>query len=258
MSSQHKQKITDLLVKELRNELEERVMDTTAKKADLVERLKNTLQEEGQDPETYLFKDKHAAVISSISKLSTDITSLENKVSGENSKVSENKVSGEISHVSLDVLKVSTDITSLENKISKVSGDISSLESKMTNENSASISKVTSDFDDKISSLKSTIKGKIKEMEKKMEETEKVDKGMEPILTDIKYDETKYKLEPRPIVEGSVSLARVKVPNFDGKSSWNSYKKQFETVSRAKGWSEKDKAVNLVIAFLDHSCRGDE
>uniref|UniRef100_A0A6P7FKW6 Scaffold attachment factor B2-like n=1 Tax=Diabrotica virgifera virgifera TaxID=50390 RepID=A0A6P7FKW6_DIAVI len=142
MSSQHKQKITDLLDKELRKELENRDMDTTGKKADLVERLKNALQEEGQHPETYLFEDKHAAVISSISKVSgevtqvsTDITSLENKVSA--------------------------DITSLEHKvfseILKVLGDISSLESKMTNEISASISKVTSDFDDKISSLKSTL-----------------------------------------------------------------------------------------------------
>uniref|UniRef100_A0A6P7FVL1 Uncharacterized protein LOC114333150 n=1 Tax=Diabrotica virgifera virgifera TaxID=50390 RepID=A0A6P7FVL1_DIAVI len=133
MSSQHKQKSTDLLVKALRNELEERVMDTTRKKADLVERLENALQEEGQDPETYVFDDNHSGLISSISKeisqVSTDITMLENKVSGE------------ISQASSDVLKVSTDITSLKNQISKVSGDISSLESKMTNEISASISK---------------------------------------------------------------------------------------------------------------------
>uniref|UniRef100_A0A6P7GWT3 Uncharacterized protein LOC114343257 n=1 Tax=Diabrotica virgifera virgifera TaxID=50390 RepID=A0A6P7GWT3_DIAVI len=171
MSSQHKQNITDLLVKELRNELEERDMDTTGKKADLVERLKNALQEEGQDPETYLFEDKHAALIS--------------------------KVSGEIS-------QISTDITS---------------------------------------------KDRIQGNEKKMEETEKVDKGMEPTLTDIKDDETKYKLEPRPIVEGSVSHAHVKVPNFDGKSSWNNYMKQFESAAIANGWSEKEKAVNLTIAL---------
>uniref|UniRef100_A0A6P7GJ60 Uncharacterized protein LOC114339534 n=1 Tax=Diabrotica virgifera virgifera TaxID=50390 RepID=A0A6P7GJ60_DIAVI len=119
----------------------------------------------------------------------------------------------------------------------------------MTNEISANISKVTSDFDDKILSIKSTFEEKIKEIEKKMEETEKVDKGMEPILTDIKNDETKYKLEPQSIVEGSVSLARVKVPNFDGKSSWNNYMKQFESAARANGWSEKEKAVNLTIAL---------
>uniref|UniRef100_A0A6P7FFD6 Scaffold attachment factor B1-like n=1 Tax=Diabrotica virgifera virgifera TaxID=50390 RepID=A0A6P7FFD6_DIAVI len=167
MSSQHKKKITDLLVKELRNELEERDLDTTGKKADLVERLKNALQEEGQDPETYLFEDKHAALIS--------------KVSGEISQVSTDGFSGEIWKVSSDVLKVSANITSLEHRVSsdilKVSGDISSLESKMTDEISVSISKVTSDFNDKISSLKSTFEEKIKEMKKKMEETEKLDKG---------------------------------------------------------------------------------
>uniref|UniRef100_A0A6P7F2P1 SAFB-like transcription modulator n=1 Tax=Diabrotica virgifera virgifera TaxID=50390 RepID=A0A6P7F2P1_DIAVI len=199
MSSQYKSKVCDLRVTELRTELENRELDSAGKKADLVDRLKNALQEEGHDPETYVFEDKHAVLISSISK---DITSLENKVSGE-------------------ISQVSADITSLEHKvsseISKVSGDISSLESKMTYEISASISKVTSDFDDKISSLKSTFEEKITVIEKKMEKTEKVDKGMEPTLTDIKDDETKYKLEPRWIVAGSVSLARVKVPNLDGK-----------------------------------------
>ncbi|XP_050509334.1 scaffold attachment factor B1-like [Diabrotica virgifera virgifera] len=258
-----------LKIADLRLELEERDLSSTGKKADLVERLKNALQEEGQDPETYLFEDKHAAVISStskvssdVSKVSTDITLLENKVSSEISQVSsdvskvssdvskvstditslEKKVSSEISQVSSDVLKVSTDIASLEKK---VSGDISSLDSKMTNE----ISKVTSDFDDKISSIKSTFEEKIKEIEKKLEETEKVDKVVEPILTDIKDDETKYKVEPRSIVEGSVGHARVKVPNFDGKSSWNNYMKQFESAARANGWSEKEKAVNLSIAL---------
>uniref|UniRef100_A0A6P7GY97 Uncharacterized protein LOC114347964 n=1 Tax=Diabrotica virgifera virgifera TaxID=50390 RepID=A0A6P7GY97_DIAVI len=72
---------------------------------------------------------------------------------------------------------------------------------------------------------------------------------MEPILTDIKDAETKYKLEPRSIVEGNASLARVKVPNFDEKSSWNNYMKQFESAARANGWFEKEKAVNLTIAL---------
>uniref|UniRef100_A0A6P7GSV6 SAFB-like transcription modulator n=1 Tax=Diabrotica virgifera virgifera TaxID=50390 RepID=A0A6P7GSV6_DIAVI len=146
MSSQYRPKVFDLRLTELRTELENRELDSAGKKAGLVVRLKNALQEEGHDPETYVFEDRQTAFFSSISKeisqvssdvlkVSTEITSLENKVSSEISQVStditslENKVSSEISQVSSDILKVSTDITSLENKISKVSGDISSLES---------------------------------------------------------------------------------------------------------------------------------
>ncbi|XP_028147482.2 uncharacterized protein LOC114340906 [Diabrotica virgifera virgifera] len=135
MSSQYKPKVCDLRVTELRIELEIRELDSAGKKADLLDRLKNALKEEDHDPETYVFEDRHAALISSISN---DITSLENKVSGDITSL-ENKVS------SGDVSKVSANITSLEHRASsdilKVSGDISSLESKMTDEISASISK---------------------------------------------------------------------------------------------------------------------
>ncbi|XP_050516672.1 pharyngeal muscle protein 2-like [Diabrotica virgifera virgifera] len=66
MSSQHKPKVCDLRVTELRAELENRELESAGKKADLVDRLKNALKEEGHDPETYVFEDKHAALISSI------------------------------------------------------------------------------------------------------------------------------------------------------------------------------------------------
>ncbi|XP_050503676.1 uncharacterized protein LOC126882731 [Diabrotica virgifera virgifera] len=76
-----------LTIADLRLELEERDLSSTGKKADLVERLKNALKKEGHDPETYVFEDKHAALISSITSL-------------------ESKVSSEISQVSSDVLNV--------------------------------------------------------------------------------------------------------------------------------------------------------
>ncbi|XP_050503480.1 pharyngeal muscle protein 2-like [Diabrotica virgifera virgifera] len=68
MSSQCKPKLSDLRLTELRTELENRELDAAGKKADLVVRLKNALQEEGHDPETYVFEDRQTALISSISK----------------------------------------------------------------------------------------------------------------------------------------------------------------------------------------------
>ncbi|XP_050514891.1 uncharacterized protein LOC126890087 [Diabrotica virgifera virgifera] len=79
MSSQCKPKLSDLRLTELRTELENRELDAAGKKADLVVRLKIALQEEGHDPETSVFEDRQTALISSISKeisqVSTDITS---------------------------------------------------------------------------------------------------------------------------------------------------------------------------------------
>ncbi|XP_072377725.1 uncharacterized protein [Diabrotica undecimpunctata] len=217
--------IYELTVTNLRRHLEDRELASTGKKAELVQRLKNALQEEGLDPETYIFED---AVLSSISKVSGDIASLENKVSGD---------------------------------ISKVSGDIASLENKVSNEiSSANISKVTSEMsalDDRVSSLKNQVAADMlafeekiwKEMEKKLEETGTAERGNNPITAETKEDETKCKLEIRPKFEGSGGSVHVKVPTFDGKSSWNNYMKQFESAARANGWSEKEKAVNLTIAL---------
>ncbi|XP_072397444.1 uncharacterized protein [Diabrotica undecimpunctata] len=240
--------IYELTVTNLRRHLEDRELASTGKKAELVQRLKNALLEEGLDPETYIFED---AVLSSISKVSGDVA----------------KVSGDVAKVSGDVAKVSGDIASLENKVSgdiaslesKVSNEISSLESKVSANISSEISKVTSEMsalDDRISSLKNQVAAdklafeeKIKEMERKMEETGTAERGNNPITVEIKEDETKCKLEIRPKFEGSGGSVHVKVPTFDGKSSWNNYMKQFESAARANGWSEKEKAVNLTIAL---------
>jgi len=51
-----KRKIRELRVVELRNELENRGLDKTGVKALLVDRLTKALQDEGENPEEYLFE----------------------------------------------------------------------------------------------------------------------------------------------------------------------------------------------------------
>jgi len=69
-----KRKIRELRVVELRNELENRGLDKTGVKALLVDRLTKALQDEGENPEEYLFEtsEKRAVKRNSVGKLEHD------------------------------------------------------------------------------------------------------------------------------------------------------------------------------------------
>ncbi|KAJ8946839.1 hypothetical protein NQ318_006749 [Aromia moschata] len=46
-----------------------------------------------------------------------------------------------------------------------------------------------------------------------------------------------------------ISRIRMKPPQFDGKSSWVNYRRQFEAAARANGWSLAEKATALTLAL---------
>ncbi|KAJ8952993.1 hypothetical protein NQ318_015353 [Aromia moschata] len=46
-----------------------------------------------------------------------------------------------------------------------------------------------------------------------------------------------------------ISKIRMKPPQFDGKSSWVNYLRQFEAAARANGWSLAEKATALTLAL---------
>ncbi|KAJ8949438.1 hypothetical protein NQ318_007539, partial [Aromia moschata] len=46
-----------------------------------------------------------------------------------------------------------------------------------------------------------------------------------------------------------ISKIRMKPPQFDGKSSWVNYLRQFEAAAKANGWSLADKATTLTLAL---------
>ena len=47
----------------------------------------------------------------------------------------------------------------------------------------------------------------------------------------------------------AVGTVHVKAPTFDGSSHWATYLRQFEAAACAKNWTEKDKAVSLVLTL---------
>ena len=47
----------------------------------------------------------------------------------------------------------------------------------------------------------------------------------------------------------AVGTVHVKAPTFDGSSHWATYLRQFKAAACANNWTEKDKAVSLVLAL---------
>ena len=59
---------------------------------------------------------------------------------------------------------------------------------------------------------------------------------------------TEYKLIEK-VTLPAVGTVHVKAPTFDGSSHWATYLRQFEAAACANNWTEKDKAVSLVLAL---------
>jgi len=56
-------------------------------------------------------------------------------------------------------------------------------------------------------------------------------------------------IENCPKVQPNAILKHYKVPKFDGKSSWDLYRRQFEVAAMVNGWTEHQKATELVLAL---------
>lgn len=101
------------------------LLDTMRQKAALAERSEQAIENEDLNPKTQLFSDDAFSIICSIS---SDITSMKNKISSDME------------------IKIYSDVSSLDNKVSslesKVSFDNSSLEEKVSSE----ISFISSDI----------------------------------------------------------------------------------------------------------------
>ncbi|XP_074031402.1 uncharacterized protein [Leptinotarsa decemlineata] len=88
-----KVRLVDLKVAELKQELEERELDSSGKKSVLQKRLWDNLIESGEDPETYLFEvsgGDWSSIMSKLDGLQQNLVSLEEKLL-ENSKSLEDK-----------------------------------------------------------------------------------------------------------------------------------------------------------------------
>ncbi|KAJ8956502.1 hypothetical protein NQ318_019220 [Aromia moschata] len=190
--------LKDLKVADLKRELEERECETTGKKADLQNRLKEALENEGENPDIFLFEIA--------GDINSALQSLEKNLRGMEQKLIEN------------------------------------MDQKLM-ENSSCLQKQIGEYVD----------GKFEEMENKKIATLSLESGEQQrvVNTALKSPGSDIDRLSKPELSSHVEISRIRMkpPQFDGKSSWVNYLRQFEAAARANGWSLAEKATALTLAL---------
>ncbi|KAG5888709.1 hypothetical protein JTB14_035774 [Gonioctena quinquepunctata] len=211
-----KVRLADLKVAELKQELEERELETTGKKQVLQERLADGLIQEGEDPETFLFEVPGGDLSLVMNKLEENARSLEEKFL-ENTEGLKKELCG--------VAKF------LEERMGTVETEIDKIREQMNTEVDK-IKETISKLEKRINSAPSTEMVNENAMLDSSLNLDKVQEG----IKDVKVISEIGKLSMKP-------------PQFDGKTPWKNYRRQFEAAAKANGWNAGERAVALTLAL---------
>ncbi|KAJ8940309.1 hypothetical protein NQ318_014382 [Aromia moschata] len=285
--------LKDLKVADLKRELEERECETTGKKADLQNRLKEALENEGENPNTYLFDiagDINSALQSLENKLLENSTkcnrnsrnrleawrkNLEEKLL-ENATQMQQKfeeTSGNLRGMEQNLRgmeqKLIENGSNLQQKLEETSGKLENLDKKLLEnyttlekkimENSSCLQKQIGEYvDGKFEEIENKLvtveefQNKFLEVERKIA-TLNLESGEQQrvVNTALKSPGSDIDRLSKPELSSHVEISkiRMKPPQFDGKSSWVNYLRQFEAAAKANGWSLAEKATALTLAL---------
>ncbi|KAJ8952698.1 hypothetical protein NQ318_021014 [Aromia moschata] len=251
--------LKDLKVADLKRELEERECETTGKKADLQNRLREALENEGENPNTYLFDVA--------GDINSALQSLENKLlenSGSLEKNLEEKLLENATQMQQKLEETSGNLRGMEQKLienmdQKLLENYTTLEKKIT-ENSSCLQKQIGEYVDgkfeemenKLVTVEEEFHNKFLEVERKIA-TLSLESGEQQrvVNTALKSRGSDIDRLSKPELSSHVEISRIRMkpPQFDGKSSWVNYLRQFEAAARANGWSLAEKATALTLAL---------
>ena len=98
--------------------------------------------------------------------------------------------------------------------------------------------------------IKASVEGKFKEIDANFQDIRKQQTELESDFNALKQEVLELKSKP-VLVRSSQepSVAKMKAPTFDGTTSFNVFKLQFETIAAANGWSRGEMASTLVVAL---------
>ncbi|KAJ8937610.1 hypothetical protein NQ318_018423 [Aromia moschata] len=249
--------LKDLKVADLKRELEERECETTGKKADLQNRLKEALENEGENPDIFLFEiagDINSALQSlkgsleqKFEETSGNLRGMEQNLRGMEQRLVENA-------------------TQMQQKFEETSGNLRGMEQKLMENHTTLEKKITEnsswlqkqmdgkfgEIENKLVTVEEEFQNKFLEMERKFA-TLVLEGGEQQrmINTTLKSpgSDIDRMTNPQASSHMEMSKIRMKPPQFDGKSSWVNYLRQFEAAAKANGWSLTEKATALTLAL---------
>ncbi|KAJ8941489.1 hypothetical protein NQ318_006175 [Aromia moschata] len=292
--------LKDLKVADLKRELEERECETTGKKADLQNRLREALENEGENPNTYLFDiagDINSALQSLENKLLENATKMQQELqesSGSLEKNLEEKLLENATQMQQKLEETSGNLRGMEQRLVENSDNLRGMEQKLI-ENGSNLQQKLEETSGKLENLDKKLLENYTTLEKKIMENSSCLQKQIGEYVDGKFEEIENKLvtveefqnkfleverkiatlnlesgEQQQMVNTSlkspgsdsdrlskpelsspveISKIRMKPPQFDGKSSWVNYLRQFEAAARANGWSLAEKATALTLAL---------
>ncbi|KAJ8962278.1 hypothetical protein NQ318_018257 [Aromia moschata] len=275
--------LKDLKVADLKRELEERECETTGKKADLQNRLKEALENEGENPDIFLFdiagdinsalqileKNLEEKLLENATKMQQELQETSGNLRGMEQRLVEN--AGNLRGMEQRLVE---NATQMQQKFEETSGNLRGMEQNLRGmeqklientdqklqENSSCLQKQIGEYVDgkfgemenKLVTVEEEFQNKFLEMERKFA-TLVLEGGEQQrmINTTLKSPGSDSDRLSKPELSSPVEISkiRMKPPQFDGKSSWVNYLRQFEAAARANGWSLAEKATALTLAL---------
>ena len=235
--------LDNLKVKDLRQELEDRDLDTSGKKEDLKKRLSEYLISIGEDPDTYVFESLETKLLEI--KLQENSRNIETKLL-ENSQILETKMqenSQNIERLQEKLLESSQNLEiKLHEKLLENARNLENRQETFETRLHEELLEHKGNLDNKLRSLEEQLQENLKIVDNKIKEiAEKADK--DDILNAKKFQVTATDSVIREV------KSSIKPPTFDGTTSWDNYKKQFDAAARANGWTTQEKAISLTMAL---------
>ncbi|KAJ8937208.1 hypothetical protein NQ318_006629 [Aromia moschata] len=227
-------------------ELEERECETTGKKADLQNRLKEALENEGENPDIFLFDiagDINSALQSLEKNLEEKLLENATKMQQEFQETSGNLRGMEQNLRGMEQ-KLIENGSNLQQKLEETSGKLENLNKKLL-ENYTTLEK-------KIMENSSCLQKQIGEYREKIATLSLGSEEQQQMVnTSLKSPGSDSDRLSKPELSSPVEISkiRMKPPLFDGKSSWVNYLRQFEAAAKANGWSLAEKATALTLAL---------
>ncbi|KAJ8955985.1 hypothetical protein NQ318_006256 [Aromia moschata] len=221
-------------------------------------RLKEALENEGENPDTFLFDiagDINSALQSLENKLLENATKMQQELQESSGSLEKNLEE-----------KLLENATQMQQKFEETSGNLRGMEQKLMENHTTLEKKITEnsswlqkqmdgkfgEIENKLVTVEEEFQNKFLEVERKIA-TLSLGSGeqQQVVNTALKSPGSDIDRLSKPELSSHVEISRIRMkpPQFDGKSSWVNYLRQFEAAARANGWSLAEKATALTLAL---------